>query len=99
MLPPMKRAYFLRLYHGYTRANPGPASGHREAVDAEPAVFFFCAYDLLTSFGQDRFAGIGIACEQAAETRRFLFPGPNNVKEVPRHGKGRRTGEDHPEMQ
>ena len=53
----------------------------------------------LLLYGQDRFAGIGIACEQAAETRRFLFPGPNNVKEVPRHGKGRRTGEDHPEMQ
>jgi len=46
------------------------------------------------------FAEIGIAWEQAmAELGDLFFPGPNNVKEVPQHGKARRTCKDHSQMQ
>ena len=33
-----------------------------------------------------------------AELGDLFFPGPNNVKEVPQHGKARRTCKDHSQM-
>ncbi len=88
-----KGLFFVRRLR-YLGANPGPF-GHREANDADPAVFSFYAH-----LGCCACAGIGIACGQAkGRLPAFCFSGPNIVKEVPQMAKSRRTGENHPQMQ
>lgn len=89
----MKRAFFVRILR-YSAAQTLDQMGHREADDADSHRIFPYCNPFAVGFSRDS-SGFGIAYGggKCPDCGVFSYSiGPNNVKEVPRHGKSRRTG-------